>query len=344
MIRVCRTAALSAFVVAALNFLILSVLGQYDFRLGPVHLVATYLFKPLMYLNGAFLLWLALQAGRENKPAEMVDADLFRPGWFFWAVSLALILAVYATSLTVNLNFFDWTHRALTTGVTPWSFFLHKQTDGFYRPVGFVSLWLDNQIFGPVLWGYHVQSFVLQILNGYLVARLGFRLGLSSQEAKWAGIAFIVLPCAFEAVIWPGARFDLLAATFTVFALERVLAGSVWVSTAAYCLGVLSKEAAYAYPLLLAALFLLPRPLGLTLPAARWRKLLYAVTSATAALLLIRVAIYGDLGGYPNVQGTGTANFVFNSRTITSMFTKMPASLFLINTRAGLPLWLKLTL
>ncbi|MBV9266824.1 MAG: hypothetical protein JO061_11710 [Acidobacteriaceae bacterium] len=91
-------------------------------------------------------------------------------------------------------------------------------------------------------------------------------------------------------------------------------------------------------------MFLLRRPLQLSLPIERWRKLLYAIASATAALLLIRVAIYGNLGGYPNVQGTGTANFVFNSRTITSMFTKMPASLFLINTRAGLPLWLKLTL
>ncbi len=338
-----RKVAAAAFVLAAINFAILAIVGHYDFRIGPVHLAATYLFKPLLYLNAAFLIAFAW-AFSKSPPQEAHAANTsFHARPLFWLACIVLVALVYGISFQINLDFPDWTHRSLTSGVKPWSFFLHRQYDGFYRPLTFVSLWLDHWIFGNALWGYHVQNLLLHLLNGFLVARLAFRLGLKQCAAEWAGIAFLAVPASFEAVIWPGARFDLMAAAFTFLALERALAGAVWVSTAAFCLGVLCKETAYAYPLLIAGLFLLRRPLGLFLPKRKWMAVLSSAIAAAVLLVLVRIAVYGNLGGYPDLAG-GNVNFVFTTKTFTSVFTRLPAALFLINTGAGLPIWLRLTL
>jgi hypothetical protein len=343
-VAVVRRLALAAFVVAASNFVLLTFLGHYDFRLGPIHLAATYLFKPLLYLNAAFLLALVLQSRAQTFENTRSDATPFRRGVRFWVASVAIVTAIYGVSFEINLDFPDWTHRLITTGAQPWGFFINRQYDGFYRPLAFLSLWVDNQIFGPALWGYHVQSLLLHLLNGFLVARLAFRLGLNVVLAQWAGIAFLAVPASFEAVIWPGARFDLMAAAFTFFALERALAGSVSLATIGYCLGVLCKESAYAYPLLVGGLFALRRPLALELPRRRWFPIFYAAIAATVGLVLIRIAIYGNLGGYPDVVAGGNVNFVIHAKTFSSLATRMPAALFLVNSGAGLPAWLRITL
>ena len=339
-----RRLSVAAFVLAAVNFLMVTALGRYDVRFGPLHLAATYLFKPLLYLNAAFLLVLALRARSDEFSEPPGEAAVFRPPPMFWLACILLVLLVYGISFRINLDFSDWTHRSLTTHATPWDFFTHRQTDGFYRPLTFFSLWIDNRIFGSALWGYHVQSLLLHFLNGVLVARLAFRLRFDQALAAWAGVAFLAVPASFEAVIWPGARFDLLGAAFTFFALERAIAGSLWFSTAAYCLGVLSKETAYAYPLLIGALFIFRRPLALLLPREKWIRLMAATAAATIVLLLIRIAVYGNLGGYPNLEHTGNVNFVLTWKTFTGIFTRLPAALFLVNSGAGLPVWLRLTL
>ncbi len=343
-LSIARTLITAAFTLAAANFVLLAIIGHYDFRLGPIHLAATYIFKPLLYLNAAFLMGFALKY-RPCPVEEAPEARLsFRPGFLFWIAAVGVVAALYGISFQINLDFPDWTHRAITAHTKPWSFFLHRQYDGFYRPLTFVSLWVDNEVFGAALWGYHVQNLLIHLLNGFLAARLAFRLGLKQSSAAWAGIAFLAVPASFEAVIWPGARFDLMSAAFTFFALERALAGAAGMATAAYCLGVACKESAYAYPLLLAALFLLRRPLGLTLPKQKWFAALSAALAATIALVLVRISIYGNLGGYPDVATGGNVNFVLHIKTFTSVATRLPAALFLINTGAGLPVWLRATL
>ncbi len=344
MLAAVRKLTVTAFALAAVNFVLLAIVGHYDFRLGPIHLAATYLFKPLLYLNAAFLIAFALQYQSFPKQDAHSVTDSFRPRLLYWAASVAVVAVVYGISFQINLDFPDWSHRSITTGAEPWSFFLHHQYDGFYRPLTFVSLWLDNAIFGTALWGYHIQNLLIHLLNGFLVARLAFRLGLERSLSAWAGIAFLALPASFEAVIWPGARFDLMAGAFTFFALERALAGDAWLSTAAFCLGVLCKETAYAYPLLVAGLFVLRKPLGLSLPKQKWLQILSWAVAAATVLVLIRIAVYGNLGGYPDVRSGGNVNFVLRTKTFTSIATRLPAALFLINTGAGLPVWLRAAL
>lgn len=332
------------FALAAINFIVLAIVGHYDVRFGPIHLAAIYLFKPLLYLNGAFLIVLILQyRGEPVQPAP--ERESFHPQAWFWAVSIAAIVAVYTVSFWINLDFGDWTHRNITSHTQPWQFFLHKQYDGFYRPLVFTSLWLDYQIFHNTLWGFHIQNVLLHFLNGFLAARLAFRLGLNQRLAAWTGLAFLAVPASFEAVIWPGARFDLMAAAFTLVALERALAGGVVTSAICFALAILCKETAYAYPLILGALFLLRGRLGLPLSKEGWYRVLGVTFAVTLLMLLIRVSIYGNLGGYPDVvKGSGTVNFEFHTKTFTAFATRLPAGVFLINTGAGLPIWLRIDL
>lgn len=329
--------------LAAVNVALLAVIGHYDLRLGPLHLVATYLFKPLLYLNGAFLLALAVRPA----PAAVSATGQGHPtalGPRFWIPAIAIMAAVYGVSFGINLLHPEWTHRPLTTGMEVWRYFTERQYDGYYRPLTFLSLRLDHAVFGEALWGYHVQNILLHLLNGFLVARLACRLELGITAARWAGLLFIALPASFEAVIWPGARFDLLAATFLLVALDLGLAGSVVLSTVAYACGVLAKESAYCYPLLLGTLILLRRPLGLSLDRARIVRVLLAAVAVTVVLLGLRVVVYGNLGGYPDEASGKSVNFVLNVRSFTSLFTRVPAAVYLVNSVAELTWWLRAAL
>jgi len=211
----------AAFSLASANFVLLAIVGHYDFRLGPIHLVATYLFKPLLFLNAAFLMGFALKNGICQLEEAPGASTYFRSRFLFWILAAAVIAVVYGISFRINLDYPDWTHRNITTHISPRNFFVRRQYDGFYRPLTFVSLLLDNQVFGAALWGYHVQNLLIHLVNGFLVSRLAYRLGLEQSRAAWAGIAFLVVPASFEAVIWPGARFDLMAGAFTFFALSE---------------------------------------------------------------------------------------------------------------------------
>lgn len=337
-----RRLATVAFALAAINFFALAIVSHYDVRFGPIHLAAGYLFKPLLYLDASFLIVLALRYQRESAYMPQRCESFASPAWFL-AVSAAAIVAIYAISVSINLDFPDWTHRTITSHMHAWDFFTRKQYDGFYRPLVFVSLWLDWKIFGNALWGFHIQNLLLHFLNAWLAARLAFRLGFDQSLSAWTGLAFLAVPASFEAVIWPGARFDLMASAFTLLALERALAGAAITAAVAYSLGALSKETAYAFPLLLAALFLMRKSFAPTLSIRQWGRVLVGVFAATLVMLVVRVAIYGNLGGYPDVaKGAGNnVNFQLHAKTFTGIATRLPAAVFLINTGAGLPLWLR---
>src|SRR5579884_3763240 len=119
-----RRFALIAFVAAAANFLLAAAMGGYDLHFGPVHLIATYIYKPLLYVNAAFLLVLIANAKRSTLAPAEDPGEKFHAGARFWAVASALVLLLYGCSFAINSNFPDWTHRALTTGVPPWVFFV----------------------------------------------------------------------------------------------------------------------------------------------------------------------------------------------------------------------------
>ena len=332
--------------VAAANVVLLVFAGSYDVRIGPLHLAAHGLFKPLLYLNAAVLIALLARGARNSAPpnsAPPVKAGAGSPSPLWIA---ALTAALYVPSIfLVPAADNDWTHRGTTSLLNSFSALLHlfawKQPDGFYRPLGFLSLRIDSAIFGEHLWGYHFQNLALHAANAVIVARLAARLGLEAGAARWAGLLFGVASVNYEPVMWPGARFDLLAGLFTLLALlaaldyfERPATAQLLRMLAGFVCGVLSKESAYCFPPLFVLLWWRYGP-----RQARAAPAFASIGAATLLLIGIRFAIFGDPGGYPDRSGLAP-HFALSFSTFASFFTRAVPSLpFSLNTSAELATW-----
>jgi protein O-mannosyl-transferase len=328
-VRRCLLVAVS---IAAINVLWIALFGPYDFRLGPVHLAAHGLFKPLLYLCGALLAAALINSGVEEDRG-WTPGDLW--------IALAILL-IYLPSVTVSAVHNDWTHQAdvvsRTTLKSLAELFVWRQPDGFYRPLVFLSLWIDARIFGDNQWGYHLQNIFFHVANSLLLIRVAVRLGLSEAASRWAALLFAVAAVNYEPVIWPGARFDLMAACFVLLALRSALGErvSLWSMSIFYVLAVLSKESAYCFPLLLVLFFVFRGKLQI-MPVG-------IVAALSAVLLGIRWAIFHGMGGYPAEAGV-EPHFALHLATFTSFFTRaLPVPLFGLNTNDALAWWARVAL
>src|SRR5260370_15140013 len=133
-----------------------------------------------------------------------------------------------------------------------------------------MSYWVDYRVFGENLWGYHVQSILLHAVNAFLLVAVATRLGFPRWTARIAAALFGLGAIECEAVLWPAARFDLLAACFVLVALLCFLkywgtGGAGWLcgSLAAFAVAVLNKGTGYAFVLIAAGLLGTHRAWGL---------------------------------------------------------------------------------
>jgi hypothetical protein len=160
-------------------------------------------------------------------------------------------------------------------------------------------------------------------------------------------VFFSVAAINFEAVLWPAARFDLLATLFTLLATffflryqRRHSLSYLLLSLACFVLGVLSKESAYCFPLIAALLAL--RFVGSRTSHLSRRKQIYAILSVAlvgAALVGLRLAM--GLGGYRNVGGD-SLHFQFNAASLFSFFVNTTGlTPFAVNSSVPLPIYVK---
>lgn len=301
--------------ILAINVLAVFVPGGYLLRTGGLTFPAQTVHKPLLLLNGGFLLSLLFLRRRVPAlPARLRTAAvldrLTRPQ--FGLILMVLAGAVYLPSLQVNFQHYDWTHRHISAGLTSLAafgrLFVSPQPDGMYRPLTFISLWADHRLFGSELWGYHLQSIGLHVLNAALVGVLAVRLGMAKSQGRLAALIFGAASIHFEAVVWPAARFDLLAMTFTCLTLIWFLqfwrAQGVRLGYAALCLlsfmlAVLNKEISYSAVLVIAALIATHKLWKLESSGKSKSLVLFAVLIACAgAFLAVRWALFGGIGGY----------------------------------------------
>jgi Dolichyl-phosphate-mannose-protein mannosyltransferase len=306
-------------------------------------------------MEGAFLF--ALVGLGLLRPATQPEASSDARGFNLWLALLnALICAAYAPSLAINFQYQDWDFRLASSAIHSWhdaaALFTRPQADGFYRPLTFLSLWLDYLIYGDHTWGYHLQSIALHILNCILVLVLARTLGFAERIARWAAVLFAVAAVNFEPVLWPAARFDLAATACTllacIFALRYLRGGharTLAFSGIALMLGILNKESAYCFPLVIGCLVLSGaglRPANLRPANLRPRSLSLAVVTllSIGVMLRLRLAVLRGVGGYAPAAETGSPHFVFNLKTLSSLFTKLPVAFFGINSSVTLPLWL----
>jgi len=231
------------------------------------------------------------------------------------------------------------------------SLFINRQNDGFYRPLTFISLWFDYKWLGTYWPGYHIQSILIHLVNISLICKLAIRLGLKTRVAWMAAAFFGVAPVTFETVLWPAARFDLLAAMFTLLSLltaldlvknehagpwKRILL-AVFVAA-----GLLNKESAYCLLPLLCFLLATRNLWGLeSVKRSNALNVLGIVAAITALGLIVRIVIYHGLGGYPATSGSSSSHFHLSLKTIETLVTRVLAvAPFTVNVSAGMSVWL----
>lgn len=159
----------------------------------------------------------------------------------------------------------------------------------------------------------HLISLLLHAGVATLVARLALRrageaaAGNEGAELRagglWLGALFSALPLTTEGILWLSASFDLWAAFWALLAFQLALdAGEVparssrgreALAVAAFGLALISKESILAAPLLAVLLF------GRRI---RW-PVIATWTGMVAASLLLRLALFGSLGGYAGAGG-----------------------------------------
>jgi hypothetical protein len=96
----------------------------------------------------------------------------------------------------------------------------------FYRPLVWLLLWLEWQLFGFDASAFHRVSLALHLINAALVGWLTYRTA-RPRTSLAAAIGFTVTmlvaalhPAPFEAVVWVSAQSELLAALFLLLTLH----------------------------------------------------------------------------------------------------------------------------
>jgi hypothetical protein len=188
-----------------------------------------------------------------------------------------------------------------------WPLFTSGGGDGFFRPIGYISLAFTSAWAGasPVLW--HSTALALHITNTVLVYMLAAILGRSRLAAIFAAVLFAIHGTRPEAAVWIAGRFDLLSTFFVLCGLlffirsqnELASIGYVYgfASLACMILAILTKESAYVFPFLLVQLLVSDGHWS-------WRRLAVLISFhfMAVALFAYRWILFGGIGGYRDVQ------------------------------------------
>ena len=160
-----------------------------------------------------------------------------------------------------------------------------------YRPLRYLSYWIDHLLGGGAPWAYHGANVALHAATAVVVVRLGRRFGAGPLIAGLAGLAFAWHPLATEVAAYVSGRRDLLATLFGLGALlswTRRPAGATAFAVVLLLAAVASKESG----LLFLPLLFLVSALG-TGPPLR----VGARTLLPAAVAMIALPVaYGAVG------------------------------------------------
>ncbi len=168
--------------------------------------------------------------------------------------------------------------------------------DGFYRPVGYISLFWTWPWAGldPSRW--HWVGLILHVLCALLVYVLAGAIGLSRTGAWLASALFALHGSHPEAMLWIAGRFDVLSTALVLVSLvafirmwERPSAVAAVVAGLGMSLGILCKESAYAAPLMM-LVFVLSRP-GSLYKEAWKRRIRFVAPFFLLAGLPVRVSL-----------------------------------------------------
>ncbi|MBZ5604686.1 MAG: hypothetical protein LAO79_20500 [Acidobacteriia bacterium] len=239
------------------------------------------------------LIWLIRSRSEtDSQPIGRPIAWTSTDAWILLGVALLVVLAYarVATSYFLSDDFTILLHAGDYRRATWWAF-THPGGDGFYRPFFYLYFSTSELVAhrNPLAW--HAIELAMHLANCWLVYLLAIALGWSRFAAGVASALFAIHGTRPEAVVGISAQPDLLATFFTLATLLLFLENRHWLAVIAMIPGLLSKESAYAIPLLLAVVAF-----------GRWREMIpYWI--AAAAMFLLRWHLMGGLGGYVNPDG-----------------------------------------
>ena len=152
--------------------------------------------------------------------------------WYFLSISVA-------NNISDVLNFFN-----------PWS----QSGFAFYRPLGTqLYYYLSRLMLGldsaPV--GMHIFMLIIQSLSAYNVYRLVGKLTKDSRLAILSGIIYASSSAHFLSLYYIAATQQLLAALFSLLAINDYLDHKKWRSSFFFLLALLSKEVAVVAPVVM---------------------------------------------------------------------------------------------
>ena len=248
------------------------------------------------------------------------------------AVALAAGGLAYSLTIPLFFNADDFDHLQLVrqpflSSIGPQ--FTQGQAGGqghiFYRPVGFLSLFVDYRLWHSWAPGYHLTNLSLYLICVAAVFFLCKELRLPSELCSTTALVFALLPANVQVVTWIACRFDQLATAFMVWAMVlsvRFRRTGNWFlyggSILLFAMAAWSKESAYSLPLVWIALEFLPRDRGkreLIRPWMRWAPLAgYLGVSMLFFLqrwhLLGGIAGYAPPGGIPIIEEFGAQDVI----------------------------------
>jgi hypothetical protein len=241
-----------------------------------------------------------------------------------------------------------WNARIRTLhDVLETSFVKPRPGDLFFRPVGYLSYWLDYKWAGvdPVRW--NLWNIGLHLLNTALVWKFARKLCCGAWGALIAALLFALNGTRCETVAWVGARFDLLATFFALAALLaiiRFIDGSEirWLVFGCLCglAAFLSKESSYSLFLLV----LLIMPFRDTSHRSRIVKSAAGLLVVCGIVLIFRTWFLHGLGGYTTSTGAFTVLHFSATRTLKALLFRQWAILLFPLNWTSTDLLLKITL
>lgn len=101
----------------------------------------------------------------------------------------------------------------------------------YFRPIGVLSWWLAERLFGLDYSAHSAINWLLQCLNAALLFWLLRALALRASAVAAGVVLFALGPFALATMLWPSNRFDLLAVGFLLaqaIAMLRALQGNVF--------------------------------------------------------------------------------------------------------------------
>ena len=279
---------------------------------GPFSIAGIQVHAPLNP-EGVFGLLVVGLLAWKTRPGDGRSDD---PASTFRAVALLALVGLYpATRVYFVSDDFILVRQAQTFSA---GVFASAGGDGFFRPVGYVSLAMNAWIAGlnPVIW--HTSALVLHAINAFLVAMLCRRLGAPAGGALLAGSLFALHGTHLEAAVWIAGRFDLLATLFTLGTL--LLYGKhLWLALLCGLAALWSKESAYVLPFLVAIV-------------ARWERRSWTSAAPyaglTLAAFLYRWVLLGGIGGYREASGEAAFYSLKAATTAKAVFVRLWTSLF----------------